>query len=249
MSDSDNGGEGKGGPTLNFTEPSDEPNINVLLYGPPGTGKTVGAASTPGPTLYLNADRPNATAMAHRMFPGDLHEAKVEDVETLTAAMLALRSGNYRSIVVDPLADVYRIVLEGLSNRAMRPQIQDYGDTGTYLERFVRALCDEPVHAVFVAHEAPVHDEETGGFERLPFTGTKNPAFAAKLMALVDVIGYTGVVDDDDGGGVQYVAQLVNGRGRRGKDRFGTLGTSREINIAEWVDLAHKATKRQEAAA
>lgn len=50
--------------SLNFVEPLTEAHMNILLYGPPKTGKTVGAATAPGPILYLNADRPNATRYA-----------------------------------------------------------------------------------------------------------------------------------------------------------------------------------------
>jgi hypothetical protein len=106
-----------------------------------------------------------------------------------------------------------------------------------------------PIHAVFVLHENSVKDEESGSLERLPFTGTKNPVLAEKLMAMVDVIGYTGVVEEKgDGNRVHYVAQLVSGRGRRGGDRFGVLGTSRELDLAEWLEVI-RGSKELEGAA
>jgi hypothetical protein len=228
---------------LEFVEPSGDTYVNVLLYGAPKTGKTVGAATAPGPILYLNADRPNATRFAHAHSGQEIREVKAEGLQTLIDVVgeLMEKGDAYNSVVVDPVGELYRVIIEGISGRAVRPKIQEYGDTGVHLERFCRALCELPFNVVFVLHETAVKDEDTGGFERLPYTGTNNPALAAKLMSMVDIIGYTGVVAGNDGEPPKYLAQLVNGGGRKGGDRFGALGAAREINISEWVDLAHKA--------
>lgn len=226
--------------TLKFVKPHPDPHMNVLLYGPPKTGKTIGAASAPGPILYLNADRPNATRLAHEFNPDKLSEAKVEGLQTLVDATTAIESGDFKTVVLDPIGEVYRTVLDDLSGRAMRPKIQDYGDTGTHLERFCRHLCEQPVNFVIVAHDTAIKDEETGGFEHLPYTGTNNPALGAKLMAMVDVIGYCGVVTDDEGQ-TSYLAQLENGAGRRGGDRFGVLGRTRALDLADWIEAAKMA--------
>jgi len=218
-------------PHLTLVKPSADPNMNILLYGPPKVGKTIGAASAPKPLLYLNADKPNATRLAHEMYEFD--EARVTGLETLMAAIREVDKGEYRTVVLDPLGEVYRILLEEVSDRAMHPKIQHYGDAGTHLERFIRALLEKPVNVVLVAHEMLSKDEETGTHEWLPYTGTNNPALAAKLMALVDVIGYVGVVKEE-GGGVKHVAQLINGRGRRGGTRWPILGHDRELDLAEW---------------
>ena len=217
----------------------DNPYVNALLYGGPKTGKTVGAATSPGPVLYVNADSPNATRFAHRAdFTSEIKEVKATGLSTLIDVTNELLENvqEYGSVVVDPVGDLYRKVLEDLSGRALSPRLNEYGDTGTHLERFCRALCDLPLNAIFVAHETAVKDEADGGFERLPYMGTNNPAPGAKLMAMVDVIGYTGVKVNEDKS-VSYVAQLYNGHGRRGGDRFGVLGKTRDINISEWVDL------------
>jgi hypothetical protein len=232
------------GPTLDFHKPEADAHINILLYGPPKSGKTVGASSAPGPILYLNADRGNATRFAHKLHGDRMNEAHVTGLDTLVAALAEIKRGDYATVVLDPIGEIYRAVLEGLSGRAMRPKIQDYGDTGTHVERFVRALCDEPINLVIIAHETAVRDEDTGSFERLPYTGTNNPAFAAKLMALVDVIGYTGVVEGEGDAPSRYMAQLITAHGRRGGDRFGVLGTARELDLSEWIKLAQQAIKQ-----
>lgn len=230
--------------TLQFVKPSPDPHLNVLLYGPAKSGKTVGATSVPGPVLLLNGDTTNATRYAHLLHGDQLREVRFEGLETLIDAANAVESGDYASVVLDPIGDIHRIILEGLSKRAVRPSMNQYGDTTTHLERFCRALCEKPLNAVFVAHETASRDETSGGFEHLPWTGTSNPALGAKLMAMVDVIGYTGVVEQE-GGGVKFMAQLITGRGRRGGDRFGVLGTTREIDIGEWINLTKAATAPQ----
>jgi hypothetical protein len=226
---------------LKLVSPSQEPpTLNVLLYGPPKAGKTVGASSAPGPVLYLNAERPNATRFAHRLRGDELHEVRLEGLSTLIDVIDHFRSGKAeeRTVVLDPVGEAHRLLLEEASDRAIRPKIQEYGDVSTHLERFCRALCDLPVNAVFVTHETAVKDDEAG--QRLPFTGTSNPAPAAKLMAMVDVIGYCGVVEPDDDGPVRYVAQLVTANGRRGGDRTGTLGKLRDLDLADWVAAGAK---------
>lgn len=217
--------------------------MNTLLYGPPGTGKTTGAASAPGGTLYLNVDLANATRSARRRNSG-LMEVRYEGLQTLLDIVQAVTSNDGRidTVVVDPIGELYRRLLMEASGCAARPTLQQYGDTSTHVERFVRSLCEFDVNVVIVAHETISKDESTGFHERLPFTGTGNPALGAKIMGMVDVIGYTGAVETD--GVTKYVAQLVPTEGRRGKDRFDVLGAWREVNLSEWYDLAGVAEPR-----
>jgi hypothetical protein len=62
---------------------------------------------------------------------------------------------------------------------------------------------------------------------------TNNPALGRRLMGMVDVVGYTAVMEQE-GGDYAYVAQLVNAKGRRGGDRFDALGPFREMDLTEW---------------
>jgi len=230
--------------SLQFVEPHPDPHVNVLLYGAAKTGKSCGAASAPGPILYLNADSPNALSMARRMFPDTIHEVRAEGLQTVVdvSEELLERPDEFKTIVVDPVGELYRVILESLSGRALSPHINLYKDTQTHLERFMRFLCELPINVVFVAHEFAEKDDEAGNFERLPATGTKNPALGAKLMAMVDIFGYTGVVAGEGDAPPKYLAQLINGGGRRGGDRFGVLGPDREINVSEWIELAAATT-------
>ena len=217
---------------------ADEGGINVLLYGPPKTGKSAGAASAPGAILYLNADLPNALRFARsRDTEGRISEVEVEGLQTLIDVGHAVKQKpTWDTVVVDPLGELYRQLLEDLSNRSMRPSLPTYGDVGTHIERFCRMLCEAPVNAVFVAHEIPVKDEATDSVERLPSTGTKNPALGQKVMGMVDIVGST-VMFEKDGENV-YAAQLINAKGARGGDRFDALGAWRPLNLTEWFEIA-----------
>jgi len=224
---------------LEFVDPvADDHHLNVFLYGPPKTGKTMGGASAPGPILYLNGDRPNAVVMAKRKYGDKLHIAKITGLETMIAATHALlEEHDYETVVIDPISELHRMTLEGLSGRSTHPPIQLYLDAQTHIERFCRHLCDLPINVVFIAWEKAEKDEESGTFERVPFMGTNNSTPAAKLMAMVDVIGYTGVVAGDGDEPPKYMAQLVPAGGRKGGDRFGVLGRTREVDLTEWVQL------------
>jgi len=229
--------------TLQFTDQAEATYINVLLYGPPKTGKTTAACSAPPGVLLLNMDLPNASRFARSRHPdGAVMEVAFEGMATLIAVSNAIaQQGTDRmveTVVIDPIGELHRRLLEEASNRAIRPTLNQYGDVGVHIERFCRYLCEQPVNVVICCHESPVKDETTGALERLPFTGTSNPALGQKLMAMVDVVGYTGVVEQTDGSH-SYVAQLINDRGRRGGDRFDVLGDWRTLDLAQWFALIH----------
>jgi hypothetical protein len=232
--------------TLSFIKPPEHPPLNVLLYGAPKTGKTAGACSAPPGVLLLNLDLPNATHFALSQHPdGSIMVANFEGLQTMIDVSHAIieQRGQaepvIRTVVIDTVAELHRRLLEEASDRAVRPTLNQYGDTSTHIERFCRFCCEAAVNCVIVCHETPVRDEASGQFERLPYTGTTNPALGQKLMGMVDVVGYTGVVEQE-GGTHQYVAQLVNGLGRRGGDRFNVLGDWRPLDLSEWVRVIHE---------
>lgn len=228
--------------SLPFVKPPKTATMNVLLYGPGKVGKTLGACSAPGPVLLVNADRGNASRLAHDRRGDDLHETPMVGLQTFTDVILHFRDGSApeKTVVLDPVGDARRILIEEMSNRALRPPIQLQGDANIHIERFCRALCELPVNVVIVAHELATKDEEAGTFERVPYTGTKNPALGNQLIQMVDVIGYCGVVESEDGGDPRYMAQLIAGNGRKGGDRFDVLGKARELDLTEWSNLINQ---------
>jgi hypothetical protein len=242
-------------------EPEPSPKRSVLLYGPPKTGKTAGACSAPGPVLLVNCDLPNASWYAHHeafLKQRDLIEVEYEGFdETLVAIGKSLKAGDLtfgglsekpvQTIVVDPIGELYRRMLDQFSNHAVSPSLPTYGTTSTHFERFLRSLCEnKDVNFVMTAHEFPVQDEATGEVEKLLWAGTKSgsASMSQKLMGMVDVVGYTAVVQQEDTSW-EYVAQLVNGKGRRGGDRFDGLlkqgEIARPVNLTEWFAAPVKA--------
>lgn len=228
-------------------------NMNVVLYGPPKTGKTLGAASAPGPVLYLNCDLDDATRLAHKRYPAKIQEVDLSGgvLRALYDITTALRdpASPFETVVVDPIGDLYRRLLDESNNNALRATLPQRGDVSVHIERFCRALCEIDVNVVLVAHElVGEKDEVTGYHERLPFCGTSNPKLAEKLMGMVNVVGFTGCIEDKDAGN-QYVAQLYPAGGRRGGDRWNVLGNVRTLNLTEWHQVIQTAGAVDEAVA
>jgi hypothetical protein len=231
--------------TLTFATPTAPPGLKVLLYGPSGVGKTTGALSAPGPILLLNAEGPDGPNYARAEQHRDLHEVEVSGYADLEAAYFHLRDrlGDEPTVVVDSLGEVYRVLLEDLSGKAIRPTLPQYGEATVRLERFCRSLRDLPHHVVWVTGERPIKDEDTGGLEHLPITGTSNPDLGSKVMAMATVTGYCGYLAPEGGAesAGRWVAQLYNGHGRRGKDRTGRLNAAGgviDVDLTHWVELA-----------
>ncbi len=222
--------------TLIFVEPGEKPDtINTLLYGPPGAGKSVAAGTAPGPILVLNAEGPNALRKARELSDAEFREVELAGSATLDEAYLYLAGDgkDVRTVVVDTIGEVYRVLLEELAGTGPA-KIQHYGEVNTKIERFVRALRDLPVNLVLIAHESV--DDIEGIPTRRPLTGGKK--LPEQLMAQVDVVAYCQAVPGEGDNPTRYMGQLVEGRGRRAKDRSGALGKARELNITEWIEAA-----------
>jgi len=228
------------------------PHVNVLLYGPGKAGKTTGALSGPEGKLTLNFDQLNSTYFARTYkdpegtimevsMPayeeGKLHtELLLNEVAVTYARNLEDGSTPFcETVVADPIAQLHRRLLEDLSRKRIRPTLDHYGDASKIIERWCRFMCDMPCNFVMVCHERQIKDEAEGGFERMPFTGTTNPDLGNRLIEMADVVGYVNRLDVE-GEPPKYVAQLFNGNGRRGGDRFGVLGDFREVNLTDWFE-------------
>jgi hypothetical protein len=234
------------------------PYVNVLLYGPGKSGKTTAALSAPGAKLVLNFDQTNSTYFARSredaeqtMFEVDMpryEEGKLHTENLLNEVAVTyarhLENGtppDCDTVVADPIGQLHRRLIEDLSHKRIRPTLDHYGDVSKIIERWARFMCDMPCNFVMVCHDRPIKDDVEGGFERLPFTGTSNPDLGSRLVEMVDIVGYTGRLDTE-GEEPKYVAQLYNGGGRRGGDRFGVLGDFRVLNLSEWFEAIGPST-------
>jgi hypothetical protein len=233
---------------------------NYLLYGPPKNGKTAGAMTAPGAVCYLNADLPGRVRFGKsRDTEGRVQVFQLPEGDVLNTMIevqnQAQKDGSWDTVVIDPVGDLYTRLLLDLSRKAMRPTLPTRGDVSTYLERWCRAMCENPrINFVMVCHEyrygGDEGEDDAAPPELLPFTGTTSTdKLPKKLMGMADVIGYVRRVElpvsDEEGAEaeVKYVAQLRDGKGRRGGDGFNVLVTEerpfRELNLTEWAaDIA-----------
>lgn len=226
---------------LEFVKPKDvAPTLNMALFGPGGTGKTVAACSAPGPILYGNAEGETALLYARGLYGDDkIHEVAVSKSADLDALFLHMQGGcEEQTFVLDTIGETYQRLVEELAGTG-RASLQNYGDVNTKLERFIRAIRDLPINVVILAHEQV--DDEEGEVTRRPLTGGKK--LPEKLIAMMDVVGYTAVVPATDDEPAKYVAQLVEAKGRRAKDRSGALGTTRPLDLGEWIPVAIEAMR------
>lgn len=236
---------------LRMRKPPVAPKPNVLLYGMPKTGKTTAAAGAPGKKLLLNGDTVNSSRRAHEIAGDSLDEAEIEGLQTLIDVGHLIKTpnaGGYDTIIMDPISDVYRLLVEDLSKRALRPSLPLYGDAGVHLERFCRALCEAPVNVVLVAHVRPFDRETADGKVSMdvPFTGSStNPTLGLKIASMVDVIGFTGILRPEDGEPI-YAAQLIEQQGRLGGDRFNVIAPDgwAPLDLADWFGRINAASAK-----
>ena len=187
---------------MEFLEDTDQPPFaNVLLYGEAKTGKSTGAMSAPGRILYLNAETANATLFGRRKhnLEGRIRFPKWEGFKLLREVrdMAYAEPRVIDTVVLDTYGEAYRRLLAEMSNGAVRPSLNQRGDVAAHLEDFARFMVEAPVNFVIIAHELSEKDEDGGGFRTVAFTGSKSgsPGQSAKLMGLVDIVGYTGSME------------------------------------------------------
>lgn len=228
------------GTTLVFVdEPAAPEYLNILLYGPPGSGKSTAAATAPGPILWVNADGPNALAYARKTARAEkkaIFEVRVkpgQDVrQTLRDVLEHVKEHKppeVRTVVVDPFGRVREALIGQIVQQSAKNTLQQYGEVAKVLRDFVRFLRDQPINLVILAHE----DVEDADGDRIvrPLIGG---ALTETVPADMDVMAYCSPYRGDDKT-VEYLGQLVEGRGRRAKDRSGGLGSVRPLDLTEWI--------------
>lgn len=227
---------------LTFVKAASAPEtFNVLLYGRPKSGKSTAAATAPGPILWVNAEGPGALGYARKIAGSrgtriDEIEFSVErdPVGTLEEVYKYLRSdqSDHRTVVVDTLAKVRDVLVAKLVVKGSKQSLPQYGQVADKLGGFILALRDLPVNLVLLAH-VDVKDDPTEGRIVDPLIGG---ALTEKIPGEVDVVAYTAVIEED--GQRRYFGQLVEGKGRLGGDRSGSLADARgirELDLSEWL--------------
>ena len=208
--------------------------VNVLLYGPAGAGKSTAAASAPGPVMFINLEGPNALHFARktaRAADTEILEVRVDWGEDPRAyfreAFAAAKERGVNTIVVDTLGKLRDGIAFSIGGES--PSLPQWGQVGKAMTTILRELRDSDMNTILICHER-VLDSDTGDRIVEPLVGGKT---TTEAMAEVDVIAYCGAVRDENG--TRYLAQLVESKGRRAKDRSGALGDVVEMNLTDLI--------------
>jgi hypothetical protein len=147
--------------------------------------------------------------------------------ERLRQAVFYTQTNDVGTIVIDTWGKVRGQLATAIGGDS--PSLPEWGMIGKELRTILQTLRDLPVNVVLICHEQITEDE--GSVLIQPEIGGRS---TAEAMAEVDVLGYTGIVEQE--GDRIYMARLVDGGGRRAKDRSGALGTHRELDLSEWLE-------------
>ena len=208
--------------------------VNILLYGPAGAGKSTAAASAPGPVMFINLEGPNALHYARktaREAETEVLEVRVDWGEDPRAyfreSFVAAKERGVNTIVIDTLGKLRDGIAFNIGGES--PSLPQWGQVGKAMTTILRELRDSDMNTVLICHER-VLDSDTGDRIVEPLVGGKT---TTEAMAEVDVIAYCGAVRDENG--TRYLAQLVESKGRRAKDRSGALGDVVELNLTDLI--------------
>jgi len=181
---------------------------SFVFYGRSGTGKTTVAASFPKPMLYLDVTDRGAKSI--RDVKG-IKKLKISEFEELEDAYWWLKENpdRYKTIVVDTLSQLQRIVVQDIGAKKSKGggrkagdwgtlTKRDWGDIAALLKEWItnyRDLVDLGMDVVFIAQDRTFNmpDEDEDVDEQLaPEVGPGlSPAVAKALNAAVDMIGNT----------------------------------------------------------
>lgn len=234
-------------PLVFATPPSAEhKTFNVLLYGKPKSGKSTGAATAPGPILWINAEGANALDYARKVAAQrgtTIHEVRIDPAAKTCAATLDnvyrhVTSGadpQVQTVVVDTVAKVREALIEQYVVQGSKNSLQQFGQVAKKLDGFIKTMRDLPINLVLLAH---VDVKESEGEGRIvdPLIGGK---LTETVPGEVDVVAFTATIPPTDDQPRRYVGLLVDNKGRTAGDRSGGLAGDqgfRDLDLAEWLD-------------
>lgn len=201
--------------------------ITITLHGRAGAGKSSLALTAPSPTLLIDAE--SAWEYSHRVTDGqpvfpefelwddpttappsnpkDVVVVSIRKVEDFENVLTVLRGGGtpFRSVIVDSLTEIQKYMkdsLAGTSNNGL-PELQHWAIMKTALDRLIRQmrdLTDDPKSPIDAVVFVSLTDTEKEPFEPL-FEGSKlQVSLNATLAACSRLVGYVGLVTDDETG-------------------------------------------------
>lgn len=195
----------------------------MMVYGMGGVGKTTFGATAPKPLLV---DCENG-AKYFGLRGIDVDVAKVGSWSDLEGIFDVAKSGEYETIVIDPVGELMEKLKRYMIAKADRklvqadgsPSMAGWGWLKDTMRATIKTLRDSGVHLILVAHVDEKADEDR--LVKRPMIMTK---LSDELVNMVDIVGYMTTVQDPDDGEKRVI--LVDPASDKyvAKDRTGQLG-------------------------
>lgn len=210
--------------------------LSVLLYGPPKSGKTKLASTLGEKTLFLDYDDGMLTLKelgVNYIQPRTWEE--ILEITTLIRGGKLREKVEYDHIIVDSLAFMYNIVMEGVLKIAKRvtPQIQDWGlaneRTKMIVDYLLKARHEQHYHFTLICHEKVDKDEERGKI--IGGIGA-TPSLMNTLPAMFDEMYYLSVSPGPNNTVKRTVNTVQSGFFPAGTRSAGKLLPAEEANLS-----------------
>jgi phage nucleotide-binding protein len=228
--------------------------IKMLVYAPPGYGKTYLAGTAVGDKRLMPmvlADFEGGVrsikSKVVQVTTDDFktHRPSIDKITVLRIKrwadfdvlyeVLDSPDNPYKSLFIDSLSELnYQNLQENVAVAARGdrghdpdvPERQDYLRSGVQMRKLIRVFRDLEMHTIFTAQAADKENPQTKRQQAVPNLTGK---LSAEIPGLVDIVGYLGIVDDEDESGepVSYRSLLVQPTGRfmaKARDEEGRLG-------------------------
>lgn len=214
------------------TDPQQKPSVVMMVYGNGGVGKTTFASTAPKP-LLVDCEN-GAKYFGMRGIKMDV--AKVQDWSDMDGIFDIAKSGEYETIIIDPIGELMEKLKRFMISRGDKknimadgsPTIAGWGWLKDTMRSTLKIIRDSGVNLLIVAH---VEEKEVDG------TMVKRPKVMTKLseelIAFVDIVGYMEVVHSE--GELKRIIRVQPSERFEAKDRTNQLGSIIPPNFAEIV--------------
>jgi AAA domain len=220
-----------------------------VVWGAPKSGKTTAACDAPGVQLLFNCEQEDSTRFAHKR---DKDKRLIEPIippfesgkrslyDLMGEIAIGARDKSWDGVILDSAAELYRRLLEEISNKAKRPSFEHRQDATSEFERWLRYMVAAPVNFTIIAHAMRVEGDDNTSIQ-VPLISSKSGSesgIGPKLGGIVGLIAYVRTIETE--GGRQRVAQVRSDDMDLG-GRFPELETDegyRTLDIPEWYKLA-----------
>jgi hypothetical protein len=171
-------------------------NTNLLLYGEPKSGKSTFAASAKN---ALVCDVENGWSfMGSRGF--DLPIVQVKNWDDMREFYAEASKPEYKTIIIDPVGELLdKLMIKAKTQRAYVQNtdpsalsMKGWGYVKDTMKQMLKSFRDMNKNIIFVAHTKNIEDD---GVQRK--TPKLDANLSGELMAMMDIIGYMFVINDD----------------------------------------------------